>query len=399
MFFARNFENQEHPSLLWSPGTHCAQLDGVRGLAILLVTLYRLIKEIPADSGLTRVISTIAELGERGVDLFFVLSGFLITSILLNSRGEPGYFRGFYWRRCVRIFPLYYISLLVLLVFTPWITGTTLFAQAQRDQVHLWTYMTNIQMSHLGAWSFGAFDHFWSLAIEEHFYLVWPFIVFFLTNRRALQVVFLLAISSVLARMIFVIGGGNRVAADVLTLFRMEGLCLGASLAYVVRFHQDWFQRRRLWHVSLIALLLLAVIAELTGRALMTIPHTLWAVVWVLFLGIVISSPYSGWIARSLSNKSLLVLGKHSYAMYLFQNPLVFLMTPIFSISVCAGWFGGSTIAGAVTYVAVMFGAILLLAWMSWHGLEKHFLRLKDLSLFDRLYAVARPSLVRHAKR
>ena len=168
----------------WSPNKHCLALDGVRGFAILAVTIYRICKELaPNSHPVVAFIQRITSPGMRGVDLFFVLSGFLITGILLYSKGRPNYFRNFMVRRALRIFPLYFLSLFLGLWIIPSVFSTHVFDMPRAEQFYLWTYTSNIRMSWLNGWCFGPFDHFWSLAVEEHFYLVWPAVVLFLSVR------------------------------------------------------------------------------------------------------------------------------------------------------------------------------------------------------------------------
>jgi peptidoglycan/LPS O-acetylase OafA/YrhL len=169
---------------VWDSGKHCPELDGLRGIAILLVTLYRCTKEIdPSLSTGFAWIRRVNEFGERGVDLFFVLSGFLITGILLKTKSRPHYFRNFIVRRALRIFPLYYLSLAIFLFVIPSVIATQSFELPRSNQFYLWTYTSNVYMSWTNAWSFGPLDHFWSLAVEEHFYLIWPAVVFFLSPK------------------------------------------------------------------------------------------------------------------------------------------------------------------------------------------------------------------------
>jgi peptidoglycan/LPS O-acetylase OafA/YrhL len=98
----------------WSAGTHCLALDGLRGLAILIVTLYRLCKELDPSSHLAlALVKSDSSIGGRGVDLFFVLSGFLITDILIRTKSKLNYFRNFIVRRSLRIFQLYFSSLAI----------------------------------------------------------------------------------------------------------------------------------------------------------------------------------------------------------------------------------------------------------------------------------------------
>jgi peptidoglycan/LPS O-acetylase OafA/YrhL len=370
-----------NPNWLWSAGSHCLQLDGVRGLAILLVTIYRFAKEIPTNGSFGNLAARVIEVGDRGVDLFFVLSGFLITNVLIESRQINNYFGRFYWRRSLRIFPLYFLTLLTLLVLLPWLTGSLVFQQAQREQFYLWTYLANIRMSYLGQWCFGGLDHFWSLAVEEHFYFVWPIVVLLLSSRRALQVACFIAAAAVVSRIGFVALGANRVAADVLTMFRVEGLCLGAAVAFWVRTRPNILSRRALLLALLLGLLTLGVLADMSGKGLLTVPHAVWALTWSVFILWLVSSAPESRIAYWMSASPLRMLGKYSYAMYVFQSPLLHLLAPVFSMTLCISWFGGSVVWGVVGYVAAMFAATLSLAWLSWHCLEKHCLKLKELKL------------------
>ncbi|HZJ61945.1 MAG TPA: acyltransferase [Kofleriaceae bacterium] len=159
-------------------------LDGVRGLAILLVLAHNLSpfestrRLIDLSAGLT------FDFGWVGVQLFFVLSGYLISGILLDTRGAPGYYRAFFGRRVLRIFPLYYGVLFLCLVLLPvlGLAPDALLAD-RRHSVWLWTYLIN-WAEPLGA-AIAVFPHFWSLAVEEQFYLVWPFVVSRTPPRRA----------------------------------------------------------------------------------------------------------------------------------------------------------------------------------------------------------------------
>ena len=117
--------------------------------------------------------------GSYGVDLFFILSGFLITGILFDARNEPNYFRNFYMRRVLRIFPLYYGVLALVFLVAPLIPifqGKTLDYLLDR-QAWAWLYGVNIYIAIQGDWAFSYLEHLWSLCVEEHFYFVWPLVV------------------------------------------------------------------------------------------------------------------------------------------------------------------------------------------------------------------------------
>ena len=152
---------------------HMPVLDGVRGLAILMVMFLHFVGNVPPQGRIEDAIAGVTNYGSYGVELFFVLSGFLITGILYDSRDEPRHFRNFYMRRVLRIFPLYYGVLALVFFAAPLIAlfrGPTLDYLVDR-QAWAWLYAVNIYIAKNGAWSFSYLDHFWSLAIEAHVYL------------------------------------------------------------------------------------------------------------------------------------------------------------------------------------------------------------------------------------
>src|SRR5581483_6988074 len=169
--------------------THMAALDGLRGVAILAVMLFHQ-SLVVGDSALDRAVAFWTYSGWDGVDLFFVLSGFLITGILFDSRSSPGsrYFRTFYSRRVLRILPLYYgvaLFTLVILAHIPNYKSANL-ARISGAEVWYWVYLQNWSIGAAGLFRNGILDVTWSLAIEEQFYLVWPIAVLLL-SRRALM--------------------------------------------------------------------------------------------------------------------------------------------------------------------------------------------------------------------
>ena len=218
---------------------HLPALDGVRGLAVLMVLLFHFVGDVPPSGSVERVIVGVTKYGAFGVELFFVLSGFLITGILYDTHNGPYYFRNFYMRRFLRIFPLYY-GVLALVFFVapliPLLRGPTLDYLLDR-QAWAWLYAVNIYIAGHGEWSFSYLNHFWSLAIEEHFYFFWPLVVFALARRpRALIAVSLaIALGAMLARLTGSLMGLSWWTTYTLTPFRLDGLALGAFLAVAVR--------------------------------------------------------------------------------------------------------------------------------------------------------------------
>ena len=184
--------------------------------------------------------------GWMGVDLFFVLSGFLITGILLDSREKPGYFSRFYKRRLLRIFPLYYFAVLVT-----WLTIVLIEKAPDRLQGYdsftwFFTFTPNIAMGLKNDWLWHSevfnLNHLWSLAVEEQFYIFWPFVVYFMPKRGlAILCLLLLAMGTGLRNMTdHVVGTEFSVAAYTLPFCRMDGLAIGAFVAVALRL--GWLQ-------------------------------------------------------------------------------------------------------------------------------------------------------------
>jgi len=158
-------------------------LDGVRGIAILMVLAVHL--ELFQAVPFSRPIRALFWAGWSGVDLFFVLSGFLITGILLDGFGAPGYFSRFYKRRALRIFPLYYLVCAALMVATPHLPGAEWSAiyPTWKGWLSYGLFLQNWWMPHFEN-THRLIGHLWSLGVEEQFYLVWPTCVFLLRRDR-----------------------------------------------------------------------------------------------------------------------------------------------------------------------------------------------------------------------
>src|SRR5213594_314733 len=220
-------------------GGHIPALDAVRGVAILLVLIFHFSSYghglAPSPLFIDRLYYLMSRAGWIGVDLFFVLSGFLITGILYDAKESDHYFRNFYVRRVLRIFPLYYGALIIFLVVLPWLApGNAELQLMKRDAIWYWTYLSNVRTAYNGWPGFGAIGHFWSLAVEEQFYLIWPVIVLAL-SRRHLQACCLACIIGALVVRVGLNAKGNETAAFVLTPARIDALAVGAYLAISAR--------------------------------------------------------------------------------------------------------------------------------------------------------------------
>src|SRR4051812_42732359 len=215
---------------------HIPALDGLRGLAIILVLLFHFTPEGIGATSAEKVLRSVASLGWCGVDLFFVLSGFLITGILYDAKGSPHFFRDFYMRRVLRIFPLYYGVLFLVFIVVPLLHPLTRASDQQfiHNQHWLWLYMANIPQALTNAWPLKTgwvnLNHFWSLAIEEHFYLIWPALVFLLQRRTLMRICTACIITALILRCLTYFLW-NDTAAYVLTPCRMDELAMGALVA------------------------------------------------------------------------------------------------------------------------------------------------------------------------
>src|SRR3984893_11025519 len=156
------------------------QLDAVRGLAVLLVLLHN------TDRYPSLHLHLISDNGWMGVDLFFVLSGLLISGILLDTKQSEGYFRNFYARRCFRIWPLYYSVLLFMFVIVPILRPSEAHTVFEARSSPWWAYPIFLQnfLVPVPTGATGALGVTWSLAVEEQFYLVWPLVVRFCTEAQ-----------------------------------------------------------------------------------------------------------------------------------------------------------------------------------------------------------------------
>lgn len=360
-------------------GLHIPVLDGLRGVAILLVLLLHFGQfghGLPAPTvWIDRLFMTVVRTGWTGVDLFFVLSGFLITGILYDTKGSPHYFRQFYARRILRIFPLYYGTLLVFLVLLPslWPRHEVL-RDLKADAWWYWSYLYNVKAARSGFTPTSALGHFWSLAVEEQFYLVWPTVVLFLGRRHLLAACAAGVVGALLIRT-GLLAAGYHYAPDVLTPARMDALAIGGFIAVIAR-EPAGLERLRRWAgpiAAVVALPLAGLLAYDVARA--TIGYTLVAVFFGAVLVLVLTAAPGGMVGRVFSAPLLTVLGRYSYALYVFHFPLLWFRPAVSVRSVPTVL--GSQLPSYALWLLMAIGATFLLALLSWQVVERPALRLK----------------------
>jgi peptidoglycan/LPS O-acetylase OafA/YrhL len=356
------------------------ELDGLRGLAILLVMVHRFWPR----SGVG-VAADVAGAGWIGVDLFFVISGFLITGILLDTKGDDGYFRNFYARRMLRIFPLYYLFVIgVFIAFS----GNPEFREHAGSPA--WYLL------HLGNIPEGILDNdvpywlapVWSLAIEEQFYLTFPLLVYFLDRKKLTVVLVAMVLAAPALRLATTVAWPDHERVQYLfTLCRIDTLAAGCLLAVIVRSVDLQRFRPQAIQIAMVAVPAVVVLAVASGLD-RTSPfdrvfgYSLVAVGCTTIVALVL-------LARDRRVTSVLrwspirYLGKLCFGLYLLHRPAD---TIVNALADRAGIDADLWIMPAKIAVAVA------LATLSWRLFERPFLKLKDHFASERHPSADRPA-------
>ena len=353
-------------------------LDGWRGLAVLLVLLWHL---WPRNGEPT---PWFVSFGWTGVDLFFVLSGFLISRILLAAKAQPNYFRNFYARRCLRIFPLYYATVLGVYLVWPWLDQQPVngwqAAWAFLYATNAWSAITHHWFAAPPPWNG---SHLWTLAIEEQFYLVWPFVVLRLGRRSLMLLCGSLVLLTITARCIAWWISLPQVVPYVATFSHVDGLAVGAAIAIVALTDQSQARSEVIcrWVLLASSTTILAVFiycqsfdvhthALVYTLGISTLPGFFGS---LLFLSLV--QPAGGWLDRVMRAGLLRWFGKYSYGLYLYHGFMVILFQGNLW-QWTAERFGTGT---KVRLTQFLVSTLLCngVAFLSYHLFEKQFFRLK----------------------
>ncbi len=362
-------------------------LDGVRGLAILIVFAGHVALFGTTDAQRTQgIVRYLAAHAGTGVDLFFVLSGFLITGILYDSKGSRNYFRRFFSRRVLRIFPLYYSVLAVVaiasLLFPDLFALKTITLSAH---IANWTYTSNILMAMRGWGAEPAFlGHFWSLAVEEQFYVLWPFVVLALSREKLIRICGAGVILAFIFRMI-VMTRYNYESAYTLLPSRMDALLIGAAVALLARGEggiPGWVKSPIL-SGSLLAAYVYSLVVGVPGVLGANLGFTIEPLTFGALLVALVYRERLPVLKAFFTSRFLRFFGKYSYAIYVFHLAVIVSLPALIK----ATYRQLGIAAGAPGIFA--FGVIALLitvaaAVISWTVLEKRALALKDRLVFTR---------------
>jgi peptidoglycan/LPS O-acetylase OafA/YrhL len=363
---------------------HIIQLDGIRFIAVALVLLAHLT-------------DTTLPIGELGVTMFFVLSGFLITRILMQSRDklkdEPGgfkkYIRKFLIRRTIRIFPVYYLCIFIL-----YLMGVP---SVREHLGWLVLYATNIYMAVNEGWM-GSVDHLWSLAVEEQVYLIFPFLIFFVPRKKLLTVLGVMGVFAVLLRFYFFMTGKSWIVSYVSMPACLDSFAFGGFMAWLQLNKKEAFSNlfSKKWLVVLSLIVWFLVYYWSVQLGLTYDPVNKYNVVKIVgdrlaasaFSFFLIGSAavgYSGLMAMFLENPVSVYLGRISYGIYLYHNfvfnhyhsytvpnhPIVTFFNKVYQYFPQLEHFPPFQI---LTVVAIT----ILVASVSWHFFEKPINELKD---------------------
>jgi peptidoglycan/LPS O-acetylase OafA/YrhL len=348
------------------------EIDGLRAIAILLVVAWHYVGA-SADAGSASLLWKTTIFGRSGVDLFFVLSGYLITSILLKNRDASNYFSTFYARRAFRILPIYYVVVGIYVVGKSFQLSHTLF----EGPIPTWTYLIGLQ----NFWmtfeqTYGAFwlGGTWSLAIEEQFYLAFPMLVYFLSLGNLRNVLLALMIACPLLR-IWAYWYGEPFAGYgyyFLTPFRADNLAIGALVAwheFTGTSHRVALIARR----TLIASALLfpayaALIGRHTDMHMALWGHTYLALLYGSLLFMTLQNAGSSRLAF-LRSKPAEFFARMSYALYLVHTSVLLSLSIVSGVSRDVSTWPGRVLAVSAFFVS------LGLCWLSFKVFEQRLIR------------------------
>lgn len=343
--------------------TYFKNLDGVRAIAALMVMIYHFCNGLMTTSQRGEWWLKGVVFGQTGVTLFFVLSGFLITRILLSSKSKDGYFSNFFARRTLRIFPLYYGYLALHYFVVPLFIPSEPVLGSQ--QWPYWLYLQNFAMTYnwdaLGPW------HFWSLAIEEHFYLFWPFAVYFLSEKGLFRFIIGIIIFSIGLRAFM-----NHEGYEVfyLTFTRFDSLAIGSLLA-LMELRTLFTPKYSKTYLSLGALATFLMIGgwivfDLYKYApFIESKYLFTSLAYFFGIAYVLSLKVDANVNNFLSGRFLIFSGKISYGLYVY-HPLAF--------GLATYYLKGSS-WGVILFLSFVFSYGM--AFLSFYLFENQLLQLK----------------------
>jgi peptidoglycan/LPS O-acetylase OafA/YrhL len=346
------------------------QIDGIRAFAVagpLFVHLW------PNNVPNTPYTAALAHLGSLGVDLFFVISGFLITGILLRSKANLSQglttvrksLTTFYIRRSIRIFPIYYLLLLILLVLG--------LPELRDNGGWYFAYLANFRIIEIGSWPI-ALSHVWSLSVEEQFYFVWPVLVLLVPYKALKPLFFALFCASPLIRVLMVQYGASSIAVSTLPFNCLEALAGGALLALFLNAGTD-LEKSKWWMTvglvggigSLISISYYVIYLKggsMNGQLPLQRMFVSMLFIWVVGS---VAMERTGRFKALLLARPIQFIGRISYGIYLYHLVIGWLLSRSF----------GLHIERSVFAFFILVSITLIVSTLSWYLIEQPVNRLK----------------------
>lgn len=364
---------------------HFAHIDGLRGLAILLVLIYHYGLEYQGHGLFGHfALASLMEMGWMGVDLFFVISGFLITSILLETRDGPSYLKNFIMRRFLRIWPLYYLNLFALIIVAPHFMPSPELNSVVEKQAWFWAYGANWLFALEGGFNRTACGYFWSLAVEEQFYVLWPLVVWKLSEARLRMVCVGMLLGSAALRLALAAWGIPAGSLYTITFTHLDAVAAGTIMCMIARDPRARAAAMR-WSTSVLVAMFAALALvrwhdaslKFWEPAMVRYGYTLIAVTGAMLLVKAHFVAQQSWFRRWLGSRFMVLTGRYSYALYLVHVPV-----GVVCGKIAAEWLSAAPSSAAYDLrFFVQFIAASTVSWLmamvSWHLLERHILKLK----------------------
>jgi peptidoglycan/LPS O-acetylase OafA/YrhL len=340
-------------------------LDGLRAIAALMVVIFHYFNySISSNIKHIEVYQSLTEFGQHGVSLFFVLSGFVITRILIKTRGAKNYFKSFYWKRALRILPLYYLFLILFYSLYPIITEDKIIGF--NCKLPFFIYIQNFKQI-FGFCSKGP-GHYWSLAVEEHFYLFWPIIVYYVNPKR-LKKVIITCIVFVLLLKIYMLG--NNIPINKFTLTRIDQIFLGGYLA-INEFEGKLYDKKdtiRGFIIIFITTVFIMLAMYFLFRDTLIVDALKYLALGLAFyslIGLLITVSDNCLINKFLSSNILMYLGRISYGIYIWHILAILVLNNLFVSN------------HVFLDLPITIVATIVMAHISYYYLEIRFLNLKN---------------------
>ena len=348
--------------------TYIKQLDSLRAIAVFIVIVSHWLPK--------NLLVTVLQPGQLGVNIFFVLSGFLITNILLKSKiqaesigiSKLAIIKNFFVRRSLRIFPIYYLTIFLVFIFASPTTTTI-----RHSFIYYLTYTTNLYFYHIHSWD-GMTSHLWSLAVEEQFYLVWPWVILFSPKQMLLPCIGAFIGIGVVSSYLT----SAEYFGFILPFNCLDSFGLGAFLSFILLYHSK--QLTKFYHIcsALAGICLLLLVASLVLQQPTLIPsRTAQSIVTLWVITHIIHRKNKGQTEFFvLDNKILIFIGKISYGMYLYHLPLAW---DYDLLSRYVNKYLPNFILQHEAYIVFVenFFILIGICWLSWVLIERPILRFK----------------------